>query len=83
MLGDLSAVVLVALVVERGVNNQATSTTTSTSSTSTTTTSVPVTTMLTPTVTISAVGDSELDNTPQLLSDPNAYFIPVRAALGS
>jgi poly-gamma-glutamate capsule biosynthesis protein CapA/YwtB (metallophosphatase superfamily) len=38
---------------------------------------------LAPTVTLSAVGDSELGKTPQLPSDPDAYFNPVRAALAA
>ena len=42
-----------------------------------------MTTTVAPTVTISAVGDSELGNTPHLASDPSAYFNPARAALAA
>ena len=86
VVGGLVAIALVALVVGLGVANETTTTTTSTSSTSSTTSStssVPATTTLAPTVTLTAVGDSELGNTPQLPSDPNAYFNPVRAALAA
>jgi poly-gamma-glutamate capsule biosynthesis protein CapA/YwtB (metallophosphatase superfamily) len=34
-------------------------------------------------VTLSAVGDTELGDTPQLPSDPNTYFSPVEAALAA
>lgn len=50
-------------------------TTTSTPSSLVTTTTTP------PTVTLTAVGDSELGNTPQVVSNPAAWFAPVKAAL--
>lgn len=55
----------------------------STSSTSAPTTSVATPTTLSPTVSLAAVGDTELGNTPQLPSDPATYFAPVRAALAA
>lgn len=48
------------------------------------TTTTPVTTTTaTPSVNLSAVGDIELGNSPQLPSDANSYFGPVRAALAA
>ncbi len=64
-------------------------TTTTTSTTTTTTTVVPTTTTTTTTrpatssFTLSAVGDTDLGNTPQLPADPAAYFAPVKAALAA
>jgi poly-gamma-glutamate capsule biosynthesis protein CapA/YwtB (metallophosphatase superfamily) len=60
-------------------------TTTSTSPTSTTSTIVEGTTTTTApqTVTISAVGDTELGNTPDVPADPLAYFEPLKAALAA
>lgn len=54
-----------------------TTTTTAASAPTSTTTTVP------PTVTLSAVGDTELGNTPILPSDPAAWFDSVRAALAA
>lgn len=36
-----------------------------------------------PNVTLSAVGDTDLGNTPQLPANPSAYFVPVKAALAA
>jgi poly-gamma-glutamate capsule biosynthesis protein CapA/YwtB (metallophosphatase superfamily) len=60
-------------------------TTTSTSPTSTTTTIVGgTTTTTTPeTVTLSAVGDTELGNSPNVPANPLAYFEPLKAALAA
>lgn len=58
-------------------------TTTTSSSIPTSTTSTSVTTSEPTSVTIAAVGDTELGNTPQLPSDPVAYFEPVKAALAA
>ena len=59
-------------------------TTTTTISTSTTTTSTTEPAALpSPTVTIAAVGDTELGNTPTLPSDPGAYFRPIEHALAA
>ncbi len=65
------------LVVD--AKNGATSPTTTSSSTTST---LPVTTTTTPpTVTIAAVGDTELGNIPQLPADPRAYLQPITKAL--
>jgi hypothetical protein len=52
---------------------------------STTTTSLALTTTTTvpPTVTLSAVGDTELGNTPDVPSNPIRYLQPIRAALAA
>ncbi|MGC2174585.1 MAG: CapA family protein [Acidimicrobiales bacterium] len=86
-------VVVVALAALFGLSAHqirafAQSTTTSTTSTAPTTTTPTTTTPATtttlpPTVTLSAVGDTELGNTPQLPSNPNSYFSPVKAALAA
>jgi hypothetical protein len=55
-----------------------TTTTTSTTVRVTTTTPVP-----NPSFTLSAVGDTDLGDTPQLPADPVAYFAPVKAALAA
>jgi len=57
----------------------------STSTTSSTTTSVATTTTtLAPAnVTLSAVGDTELGNSPQLPANPDAYLAPIKAALAA
>ena len=54
-----------------------------TTTTTTTVTTVPPTTTTTapPTVTIDAVGDTELGNTPTLPSDPSAYLAPLHQYL--
>ena len=54
-----------------------TSTTSTTTAPSTTTTAVP------PTVTVAAVGDTELGNTPHLPADPSAYLQPITRALAA
>ena len=51
-----------------------------TSSTTTTVTPTTTSTVLR-TVTIAAVGDTELGNTPSVPSDPLAYFAPIKSAL--
>jgi hypothetical protein len=56
--------------------------TTTTTTTSTTTTLAPTTTTtLAPSVTMSAVGDTDLGNTPQLPANPAGLFAPVRSLL--
>ena len=60
-----------------------TSSTTSTPSTTSTIVGGTTTTTLAPTVTIAAVGDSELGNTPDVPANPVAYFEPVKAALAA
>ncbi len=58
-------------------------TTTTTSSTTTTTPKKKAATPSTARVTIAAVGDTELGNTPDLPSDPSSYFDPVKSALAA
>ena len=74
----------------QSVTVAATTTTTgpTTAGPTTTTTTVPLATTTTrpPVVasfTLSAVGDTDLGNTPQLPADPAAYFAPVKAALAA
>jgi poly-gamma-glutamate capsule biosynthesis protein CapA/YwtB (metallophosphatase superfamily) len=56
---------------------------TTTSSVASSTTVPATTTSVAPTVTLAAVGDTQLGNTPQLPPDPATYFAPVRAALAA
>ncbi len=63
-----------------------TTTTTTTTTTSTTTTTLARTVTTAPpttSFTLSAVGDTDLGNTPQLPANPTAYFSPVKAALAA
>ncbi len=80
-------VVAAVIVIGAGAAVAAVADTTSTTTTSTTTstsTTVAVTTTTTPSlVTLSAVGDTELGDTPQLPADPLAYLAPVKAALAA
>ncbi len=60
--------------------------TASTTTTSTTTSTLAPTTTTPPAITsftLSAVGDTDLGNTPQLPANPSAYFAPVKAALAA
>ncbi len=56
-----------------------------TTTSTTTTTLAPTTTTTRPetTFTLSAVGDTDLGNTPQLPANPTAYFAPVKSALAA
>lgn len=80
--------VVIALTVSttlalRG-SSDTTTTTSSTLASTVTTTTTPATTTIAPpvaSVTISAVGDTELGNTPKLPPNATTYFAPVRAAL--
>jgi len=73
---------LVALVATLGVVNSVAPT--SSTTTFPPATNAPVTTTTaTPRVTLSAVGDTELGNSPQLPSDASSYFAPVKAALAA
>ncbi len=72
----LFALLAGALVVTGRASAQSTTSTSTTSVTS-------VTSVTSPTVTIAAVGDSELGNTPTLPSDPSAYFRPIVHALAA
>lgn len=80
----LAALVLVAIlavglanVVHSPTTTSLAPTTTASTATSTTTTTVAAS------VTLSAVGDTELGNTPQLPPNPTSYLDPVRAALAA
>ena len=81
--GALAAVVVAVGAV--GAANVVSSDTTSSTSSTTSTTLVPpsTTTTVPATVTLSAVGDTELGNTPQLPANPAQYFAPVKAALAA
>ena len=76
--GGVGAIVVAALAV--GVARVFTSTTTTSTSTTTT---VAVTTTVPNNFTLSAVGDTELGNTPQLPANPAAYLAPIKASLGA
>ncbi|HQU00718.1 MAG TPA: CapA family protein, partial [Acidimicrobiales bacterium] len=79
----LAGLVLVAILAV-GLANVVHTPTTTTSLAPTTTAPPPTTTTsLAPSVTLSAVGDTELGNTPQLPPNPTTYFDPVRAALAA
>ena len=78
----LSAFVLVGAAVGAGVTLSH-DTTTTTSTTTLPATTLPPTTTLPATVTISAVGDTELGNSPQVPSDPAAYLANMRAPLAA
>ena len=80
-LGVSGAVAVVAVVANATLRTSAAHTT-STTLAATSTTAAPTTTSV-PSVTLAAVGDTELGNTPQLPPDPAAYFAPVRAALAA
>lgn len=60
-----------------------TSTTTTTTTTVATAARVTTTTLANPSVTLSAVGDTDLGSTPQVPANPAAYFAPVKAALSA
>lgn len=79
----LAGLVLVAILAV-GLANVVHTPTTTTSLAPTTSAPPPsTTTTLAPSVTLSAVGDTELGNTPQLPPNPTTYFDPVRAALAA
>ena len=87
-----AAALVVAVVVAVGIANADTSVSTTTTAVGASSTTAPVTTTTTPVtttsmpvrdVTIAAVGDMELGNTPDLPPDPLAYLAPVKAALAA
>ncbi len=80
LVGAVGALVLAAAVVTTAVTRRTTVVTTTTVA-PTTSSSIPVTTTTAPTVTIDAVGDTELGNTPTLPSDPAGYLAPLRRYL--
>ncbi len=79
----VAALSLTALVALMAHHASATTTTTTTTTTSLATSVTTSTTTREPTVTLSAVGDSELGNTPQLPANPKAYLAPIKAALAA
>ena len=80
----VAGVVVVAAGAAVAAFADTTTTTTTSTTTAPTSTTVPVTTTTTPSlVTLSAVGDTELGDTPQLPADPLAYLAPIRAALAA
>ncbi|MHB1087805.1 MAG: CapA family protein [Acidimicrobiales bacterium] len=76
---------LAVLVIAAGTVVALDTTRGATSPTTTTTTTLPpvTTTTAPPTVTIAAVGDTELGDSPQLPSNPGAYLRPITAALAA
>jgi poly-gamma-glutamate capsule biosynthesis protein CapA/YwtB (metallophosphatase superfamily) len=84
--GALAGVLVVALAAGLFLRSSPAHSTSGTSSSltiATSSTTLATTTTTTPTVTLAAVGDTELGNTPQLPADPGSYFAPVRAALAA
>ena len=77
-LGSLGLVVVVGVGTGTYVVDQS-ATTTTTMAPTTTTTRPP----LVSSFTLSAVGDTDLGNTPQLPADPTAFLAPVKAALAA
>ena len=77
--------ILVVLVGGASGTYVATRSTTTTTTSTTSTTLPPTTTVApaTPSFTMSAVGDTDLGDTPQLPSNSIAYFAPVKAALAA
>jgi len=75
--------VVVIAVVAVGSANVLTSAVDTTTSTAPVVTSSSTTTTVVSNVTISAVGDTELGNSPQVPADPSAYLAPIRAALAA
>lgn len=83
-MGPLGALVVVAgTLIALDATRGATSPTTTTSTASTTTVPPVTTTTALPTLTLAAVGDTELGNSPQLPSDPSAYLQPITKALAA
>ena len=78
----LGAFVLAGAAVGAGVT-LGHDTTTTTSTTSLATTTMVTTTTTPPTFTLSAVGDTELGNTPQVPSNPTAYLANMRGSLAA
>ncbi len=77
--------VVIILVVGTGayLGTRPSATATTTSTTGPTTTSTSTTLPLVTSFTLSAVGDTDLGNTPQLPANPLAYFAPVKTALAA
>jgi len=83
LVGAAIVVLVIAAVGAVGLANVVHTPSTTTIATTTTTLAPPTTTTLAPSVTLSAVGDMELGNTPQLPPNPMTYFDSVRAALAA
>ncbi|MDE3223513.1 MAG: CapA family protein [Acidobacteriota bacterium] len=85
VLGAVLVVALAAVGLANVVHTTPTTTLGPTTSLGSTTTRAPVTTTTTlgTRVSLAAVGDTELGNTPQLPADAATYFNPVRAALAT
>ena len=75
--------VVVVAVVAVGSANVLTSAVDTTTSTGPVATSSTTTTTVVSNISISAVGDTELGNSPQVPADPSAYLAPIRAALAA
>jgi len=75
------AVVVAGAAVGVEVSLGDTTTSSTTSTLAPTTTVAPTTTTVPATVTLSAVGDTELGDTPKLPPNPTAYMAPMRGAL--
>ena len=75
--------VVVLAVVAVGSANVLTSAVDTTTSTEPVVASSTTTTTVVSNVSLSAVGDTELGNSPQVPADPSAYLAPIRAALAA
>jgi poly-gamma-glutamate capsule biosynthesis protein CapA/YwtB (metallophosphatase superfamily) len=74
---------IVAGVVLHDEHTSKKAATSTTSLTTTTSTPVTTTTSTVPTVTIASVGDTELGSSPDVPSDPTAYFAPIKQVLAA
>ncbi len=82
--GSLGAVIIAVVAVGSAnvlTSGDHASTSTTTSAVATTTTTTTTTTLAT--ASLSAVGDTELGNSPQLPADPTAYLLPIKSALAA
>ena len=75
--------VLVAALAVGAATSLRSSTTTTSTSTSTTTTVAVTTTTVVHNFTLSAVGDTELGDTPRLPANPASYLAPIKASLAA
>ena len=84
VLGLVIVAATAAVLWSQSGHGGAGSLTTSSTAPTTTTSLAPVTTTTVPTsFTLSAVGDTDLGDTPSLPSDPLAYFAPMKSALAA
>jgi Bacterial capsule synthesis protein PGA_cap len=77
------AVAAISILGYANVEGRSSPTSSPTTLPPTATSLVPTTTTARPEVTIAAVGDTELGNTPQLPADPATYLAPVRRVLAA